>query len=194
MRLRGYHGVFAARSAWRTLVTPKPPDGSARRKTSKKCGDAEASAKTAAPPPAVPPPSPSPSAPPKDGAASSANAAPSPALASPSSEAEAAATFALPAAYADPTLIRVKHCNRILEGELFASSSRVDWAILLKRTYGFDALKCPKCAAKMKILATITEPSTVKKILSHLGRRTDPLPRGRARDPTGQSSFDFEAA
>mgnify|MGYP001312274621 CR=1 FL=1 len=32
----------------------------------------------------------------------------------------------------------------------------------------------------------------VKKILSHLGLRTEPLPRGRARDPTGQESFDFD--
>jgi hypothetical protein len=44
------------------------------------------------------------------------------------------------------------------------------------------------------IVATITEPSVVKKILSHLGVRTDPLPRARARDPTGQESFDFDAA
>jgi hypothetical protein len=32
----------------------------------------------------------------------------------------------------------------------------------------------------------------VKKSLSHLGLRTEPLPRGRARDPTGQESFDVD--
>lgn len=31
-------------------------------------------------------------------------------------------------------------------------------------------------------------------ILTHLGVRTAPLPRARARDPTGQTSFDFDAA
>ena len=43
-------------------------------------------------------------------------------------------------------------------------------------------------------MATITEPGTVKKILAHLGLPTEPLPRARARDPTGQESFDFDAA
>jgi hypothetical protein len=46
-----YHGVFAARSSWRGLVTPKPPDGVERRKKSKGCTDAtaaEADAKAAA--------------------------------------------------------------------------------------------------------------------------------------------------
>jgi DNA-directed RNA polymerase subunit H (RpoH/RPB5) len=46
----------------------------------------------------------------------------------------------------------------------------------------------------MRVMATIIEPAVVKKILSHLGVRTEPLPRGRARDPTGQESFDFDAA
>jgi len=43
-------------------------------------------------------------------------------------------------------------------------------------------------------MATIIEPDAVKKILAHLGLPTDPLPRARARDPTGQVSFDFDAA
>jgi hypothetical protein len=34
----------------------------------------------------------------------------------------------------------------------------------------------------------------IKKILSHLGMPTEPLPRAQARDPTGQQSFDFHAA
>jgi DNA-directed RNA polymerase subunit H (RpoH/RPB5) len=46
----------------------------------------------------------------------------------------------------------------------------------------------------MRAMATITEPSVVKKILSHLDLPTEPLPRARARDPTGQERFDFDAA
>jgi hypothetical protein len=90
--------------------------------------------------------------------------------------------------------IAVKHWSRIRGGELFATSSRVEWAVLLRRTYGIDALRCPKCAARMRVLATITDSGVVKKILSHLGRRTEPLSRARARDPTGQESFDEGAA
>jgi formylglycine-generating enzyme required for sulfatase activity len=84
--------------------------------------------------------------------------------------------------------------GRILDGELFATSSRVEWAVLVRRTYGFDALRCPKCDARLRVLSTITDPSVVKKILSHLGLRTEPLPLARARDPTGQMDLGFDAA
>jgi hypothetical protein len=70
----------------------------------------------------------------------------------------------------------------------------VAWAVLLRRTCGVDSLRFPRCAAKMRVLATLIDPSAVKKMLSHLGVRTDPLPRARARDPTGQERFDFDAA
>ena len=58
----------------------------------------------------------------------------------------------------------------------------------------FDALRCPQCDAKLRVLATLHEPTTVKKILLSLGLRTEPLPRSRVRDPTGQDAFDFSAA
>ena len=64
----------------------------------------------------------------------------------------------------------------------------------MQRTFGFDALRCPACDAKMRVLATLTDPSVVKKILLHLRVRTDPLPRTRARDPTGQLALGFDAA
>lgn len=43
-------------------------------------------------------------------------------------------------------------------------------------------------------MATLTEPGVVRKILAHLALPTEPLPRGRARAPTGQERFDFDAA
>jgi DNA-directed RNA polymerase subunit H (RpoH/RPB5) len=46
----------------------------------------------------------------------------------------------------------------------------------------------------MRILATLSDPPLVKKILAHLGLRTEPLPRARARDPTGQMDFGDYAA
>jgi hypothetical protein len=63
-------------------------------------------------------------------------------------------------------MITIERWRRLLDGELYAPSSRVEWA----------------------------EPGTVKKILAHLGLPTEPLPRARARDPTGQENFDFDAA
>ncbi len=46
----------------------------------------------------------------------------------------------------------------------------------------------------MRILATINDPVVAKKILAHVGVSTEPLPRARARDPTGQMDFSDYAA
>jgi len=187
-----YHGVFAARSSWRALVTPKPPDGVARRKKPKACTFATAAKADA--PDAVPART-TPPASANESANASANALPS-ALA-PAPAALTAAPIpapAVPIVIDDPTTISVEPWGRILDGELYAASSRVEWAVLLRRTFGFDALRCPRCAARMRVVAILLEPSVVKKILSHIGVPTEPLPRARARDPTGQQRFDFHAA
>jgi hypothetical protein len=180
-------------------VTPKPPDGVARRKKPKPCSDAPRASVPQALAPVVPART-TPQASTNGAASAPTNALPSalaalPALAAPAAPIAASSVLhAVPLAEGDPTAITVKHWRRILDGELLATSSRVEWAVLLRRTYGVDALRCPRCAARMRVLATITEPSVVQKLLSHLGLRTEPLPRGRARDPTGQESFDFDAA
>src|SRR6185503_14299681 len=94
----------------------------------------------------------------------------------------------------DPTRITAPHWRRILDGELYAAASRVEWAVLLRRTYGVDALRCPKCTARMRVMAIRVDPGVVKKILHPLGLPTEPPSRARARDPTGQESVDFDAA
>jgi hypothetical protein len=101
---------------------------------------------------------------------------------------------AVAVAYDEPTMITIAHWRRLLDGELYAASSRIEWALLLRRTHGVDALRCPKCTGRMRAMSTITDPSVVKKILAHLGLPTEPLTKARARDPTGQESFAFDAA
>jgi len=192
-----YHGVFAARSSWRALVTPKPPDGVARRKKPKSCAS-EPPASAPTPDAAAAVPVPARNARQANGSANApANVPPSSLALSPVSAASGtgpSVANVVPPAFDDPTTITVKHWHRLLDGELFATSSRVDWALLMQRTFGFDALRCPKCDQKMRVLSTITDPAVVKKILSHLDLRTDPLPRARARDPTGQMDFGDYAA
>ena len=46
----------------------------------------------------------------------------------------------------------------------------------------------------MRPIATVTELATAKKSLTYLGVRTESLPRARARAPTGQESFNVDAA
>jgi hypothetical protein len=46
--------------------------------------------------------------------------------------------------------------------------SRSTWARLIAQVYEVDPLVCPRCSAPMRILAVITEPEEVHKILRHL--------------------------
>ena len=61
--------------------------------------------------------------------------------------------------------------------------SRLPWAILLKRVFMTDALTCPKCQGRMKILAAITKPEAIRKILDHLGIPSEAPRRTSARPP-----------
>jgi hypothetical protein len=47
-------------------------------------------------------------------------------------------------------------------------ASRASWARLLRKVFEVDALRCPNCGTEMKVLAMITEPHVVDRILSHL--------------------------
>ena len=42
------------------------------------------------------------------------------------------------------------------------------WAILLKKVWDIDALRCPKCGGRMKAISVIERPSVIRRILDHL--------------------------
>jgi len=46
--------------------------------------------------------------------------------------------------------------------------SRFAWTRLLVKIYEGDALRCSRCGSPMKVLAVITDPSEVRRILLHL--------------------------
>ena len=84
--------------------------------------------------------------------------------------------------------------ERLNQGQFFAKSRTIDWAVLMKRTWGLDVLRCPRCARRLRVLATLTDTSVVRKLLAHLHVRSTPLPRAPARDPTWQQvSLGFDA-
>ena len=100
-----------------------------------------------------------------------------------------------PTVRVEPTLISVLHWGRLLEGELFATSRYVEWAVLMKRSFGFDALRCPRCERRMRVLSTITDSAMVRRILNHLNLPSQPRTAAPARDPTWQPmAFGFDAA
>jgi hypothetical protein len=52
----------------------------------------------------------------------------------------------------------------------------------MRRAFEIDVLACPKCGGRMELIATIEEPTVVRKILAHLGLSTA-LPEARPARP-----------
>jgi len=61
-------------------------------------------------------------------------------------------------------------------------SSRIEWARLLWRVWGVDALKCPACGGRMKMIAALTERAGIVRVLEHLGVSTEVPRMRRSRD------------
>jgi hypothetical protein len=71
--------------------------------------------------------------------------------------------------------------------------SRLPWAVLLKRVFLVDVLECPKCKGRMKILAAVTAPASVRRILDHLGLPSEVPRLQQARPPPQLQLGDGEA-
>jgi hypothetical protein len=72
-----------------------------------------------------------------------------------------------------------------------AARRRLPWAQLLRRLLHVDALACPRCStrsrpAPMVVLAFLTDPDVVAKILRHLGLHTCPPPLAPPRSSADQ--------
>ncbi|MDP2761583.1 MAG: transposase, partial [Sideroxyarcus sp.] len=63
------------------------------------------------------------------------------------------------------------------------AASHYLWAMLLARIYEMLPLVCPLCQSPMRIIAFITDGSSVRKILEHLGESTLPPCVAPARGP-----------
>ena len=55
-----------------------------------------------------------------------------------------------------------------------ATVRKLLWAELLQRVFGLDALKCPKCNGRMRVIATIIEAKVVRAILDSLKLESAP--------------------
>ena len=75
------------------------------------------------------------------------------------------------------------------------------WADLMRRTYGFDVLACPRCGGRLRLVALIEQAAVIGQILRHLGLPTEipaarparapPLPIGLGAHPMNDSAaFD----
>ena len=62
-------------------------------------------------------------------------------------------------------------------------TSRIAWAKLMARVGEEFPLECPACGGEIWLIAFITEPGTIRKILTHLGEPLEPPPVSPARGP-----------
>jgi hypothetical protein len=62
-------------------------------------------------------------------------------------------------------------------------TSRIAWAKLLARVGEEFPLECPNCGGDIRLIAFITDPGPIRKILTHLGEPLEPPPVSPARGP-----------
>jgi hypothetical protein len=61
------------------------------------------------------------------------------------------------------------------EPPLSHDTSRIAWAKLMARLGEEFPLECPACGGDIRLIAFITEPGPIRKILTHLGETLEPL-------------------
>ena len=64
-----------------------------------------------------------------------------------------------------------------------AGSRYRPWAELLKRCFSIDVLTCTGCGGRMRLVALVTEPASIRRFLRGLGETTDAPARAPARGP-----------
>jgi hypothetical protein len=67
---------------------------------------------------------------------------------------------------------------------------RYSWAELMMRVFDIDVLRCEHCGSRRKLIAMITEPFVVRRILRHLGLEHEPPVIAAARPPP-QGTFGY---
>jgi hypothetical protein len=156
-----FHGVVAPRHRWRDRIVPRPPVRPAGSPTCKaelpelERERTSAAADTTASPHER-----------GDGRAAFVLDAPTVATAS--------LTTTGAAEHIAPHVLSLAHWDRILEGELYATSSRLDWRTLLKRTFQHDLRVCVRCGGRLIVRATVTDPASIRTVLAALRRSRAP--------------------
>ena len=74
-------------------------------------------------------------------------------------------------------------CKRLDQSRRSHDNSPIAWAKLLARIAEAFPLECPVCGGDIRLIAFITEPGPIRKILTHLGEPLEPPPVSPARGP-----------
>ncbi len=68
------------------------------------------------------------------------------------------------------------------------------WAELMRRGLDIDSLECPKCHARMRFVASILRPATIRRILESLDLPAEPVVPAPARAPPNDDDLFFDVA
>ena len=71
----------------------------------------------------------------------------------------------------ESTYLKIMHMDAEDEPSPPRRALRKRWADLIYKIYQVDPLTCPKCATEMKIVAFITDPAVIRRILAHRKRK-----------------------
>ena len=85
------------------------------------------------------------------------------------------------------------HAAARIDGEEKPGTSRkyrLSWAALLARVHNLDVEKCPHCGGKMRIVAVLTDPSSIRRYLEGTGQSADIPEIAPARAPP-QEELDY---
>ena len=154
--LTRFHGVLAPRHTLRRRVIPRPPSQVEKKK--EKCATREWTA------PVTPAASP----------ATRAMTRTEPVV--PKTPVASAALLAALSGVDSPApnVLSLAHWARLRGGLLFAASCRIEWALLLQRTFECDVRQCGRCGGRLSVRAVVTEPASAANFLAGLARSRDP--------------------
>ena len=68
---------------------------------------------------------------------------------------------------------------------------RLTWAALLARVFAFDITVCPACGGRLRRIAALNDPASVRRYLQDVGLPTEPQPLIPPAPP--QQEWDFAA-
>ena len=69
---------------------------------------------------------------------------------------------------------------------------RLAWAVLLARVFSIDVSTCDRCGGRMRVIAALTEPASIRRYLQGVGLPDQPPPIAPARPPP-QTELEFSA-
>ena len=83
--------------------------------------------------------------------------------------------------------------RRAREAQRATDRRRLPWAELLQRVFEVDALRCPRCGARMRVVSAIEDPAVARKILACLDLPARAPPLGPASGKSVGPGRDPEA-